>query len=481
MAARQGSQSNAMLYSLVTFVALFIIATVCAVIFYVKSEEYRTASQNDQATLEEVATRSEQSRLARIVGKPERGVSYLATMNKLFDDLYRMLLGKEAPEDTPATVKFNEISMTAQAKLIEGLGDDIDPASGPDGIAILKTVEDLKQKLESARAELDNFDTISKDLQADLQAALDNNEQEKEAFLTNLNEFQAGYDQVREQFNELQQTMEGACEEQIQLFQDKLVAQEVILKKKQMELQDTAKKLDETSTLLDSALTKLSDIKPKPNIEVQAYKPDAQIVRIDLQNGIVYLDAGIKDHIYRGLTFAIYDRNQPISETGAGKAEIEVFQVSEQVCAARIIKSEKRNPIVKEDIVSNLIWDSKTSNRFVVVGEFDLNNDSRPDKDGNQRIIEMVERWGGTIMDNVTVDTDFIVVGLSPNVLQRPTQDEMDIDPMAQLRFERSLAESQNYKNLLDKANDLSVPVFNQKRFMYLIGYDTLANKNPGM
>ncbi|MBC8379771.1 MAG: hypothetical protein H8E62_11425, partial [Planctomycetes bacterium] len=384
-------------------------------------------------------------------------------------------------ENPPATGKYNEISMTAQAKLIEGLGDDIDPASGPDGIAILKTVEDLKQKLESARAELDNFDTISKDLQADLQAALDNNEQEKEAFLTNLNEFQAGYDQVREQFNELQQTMEGACEEQIQLFQDKLVAQEVILKKKQMELQDTAKKLDETSTLLDSALTKLSDIKPKPNIEVQAYKPDAQIVRIDLQNGIVYLDAGIKDHIYRGLTFAIYDRNQPISETGAGKAEIEVFQVSEQVCAARIIKSEKRNPIVKEDIVSNLIWDSKTSNRFVVVGEFDLNNDSRPDKDGNQRIIEMVERWGGTIMDNVTVDTDFIVVGLSPNVLQRPTQDEMDIDPMAQLRFERSLAESQNYKNLLDKANDLSVPVFNQKRFMYLIGYDTLANKNPGM
>ncbi len=481
MAARQGSQSNAMLYSLITFVALFIIATVCAVIFYVKSEEYRTSSQNDQAKLEEVANRSEQGRLPRIVGKPEKGVSYLGTMEKLFDDLYRMLLGKEAPEDTPATVKFNEISMTAQNKLIEGLGDDVSPASGPDGIAILKTVEDLKQKLDIAREKLAAYDKLAQDLQADLDTAKSQNESQQQEFLLELNQFQAQADQIRDSFDTLKQDMQGVFNEQIQVFEEKLEALEVTLKKKQMELQDTEEKLTETSTLLDSALTKLSDIKPKPNIEVQAYKPDAQIVRIDLQNGIVYLDAGIKDHIYRGLTFAIYDRNQPIPETGEGKAEIEVFQVSEQVCAARIIKSEKKNPIVKEDIVSNLIWDSKTSNRFVVAGEFDFNNDGRPDKDGNKRIIEMVERWGGTVMDDVTVDTDFIVVGLSPSALQRPTQDEIDIDPMAQLRFEQSLQKTQSYKNLLDKANNLSVPVFNQKRFMYLIGYDTLANKNPGM
>jgi hypothetical protein len=30
----------------------------------------------------------------------------------------------------------------------------------------------------------------------------------------------------------------------------------------------------------------------------------------------------------------------------------------------------------------------------------------------------------------------------------------------------------------LKKAGELSIPVFNQKRFLYLIGYETLANKN---
>ena len=480
MAARQATQSNAMLYSLITFVALFIIATVCAVIFYVKSEEYRTNSENNLAKLEEVANRSEQNKLAQIVGKPKGNVSYLGTMESLNDELYKIILGKTVPESTPATVKFNEVSMSIQS-VLENLAQDVTPTMGPDGIALLNTIEDLKQKLDNARAELDNSDAITENLQADLEDAQTKNEQEKEQFLAELNQFQTNYDQIREQFNELQQTMKKYVDEQIQEFQDKLEAEQAKLRQKQLDLQETDDKLKETEGLLDTALVKLKDIKPTPNIEVQAFKPDAQIIRVDLQNGIVYLGIGTNDHVYRGLTFAIYDRNQPIPETGEGKAEIEVFRVDEQVSAARIVKSDKKNPIVKEDIVSNLIWDSKTSNRFVVVGDFDFNNDERPDKEGQKRVIELIERWGGTLMDDVTVDTDFIVVGPAPTALSRPTQDELDIDPMAQQRYDQSLEKVKKYDALLKKANDLSVPVFNQKRFMYLIGYDTLVNQNQGM
>ncbi len=481
MAARQGTQSNAMLYSLITFVVLFIIATVCAVIFYIKSEEYRTNSETNQNKLKEIASPSEQGRYKLIVGRPVANKTYLGTMENLVDELYKMILGKEVPKDTSATVKFNEISRETNKILTEGLGEDVSPALGPNGIALLKTVEDLKQKLDNERAKLDAFEKEAENVQTALNAAVAKNQSEQQQFLAELERFQKERDQIRDRFTAMQQTMEDVNDEQIQEFEEKLRAQEVALKKKQLNLQAAEEKLNETGQLLDSALARLKDIKPKPNIEVQAYEPDAQIVQIDLQNGIVYLNAGINDHIYRGLTFAVYDRNQPIPETGEGKAEIEVFQVNEQACAARIVKSEKKNPIVKDDIVSNLIWDSKTSNRFVVAGEFDFNNDGRTDRDGDQRIIEMIERWGGTLMDNVTVDTDFIVVGLSPKPLTRPTQDEIDIDPMAQVRYERSLQNIESYKNLLQKANELSVPVFNQKRFMYLIGYDTLAGKNPGM
>jgi len=41
-------QSNAMLYTLITFVGLFIVATTVAVIYYVKAEELRTTTEEAQ-------------------------------------------------------------------------------------------------------------------------------------------------------------------------------------------------------------------------------------------------------------------------------------------------------------------------------------------------------------------------------------------------------------------------------------------------
>jgi hypothetical protein len=273
--------------------------------------------------------------------------------------------------------------------------------------------------------------------------------------------------------------MQAATAEQIQDFQTKLEEEQARLRQKQLDLQKTEEKLNETDTLLDEALTKLDAIKPKPDKEVQAYQPDAQIVRVDLQNGIVYLDAGINDHVYRGLTFAIFDRNKPIPEDGKGKAEIEVFQVAEQVSAARIIESDKKDPVVKEDIVANLIWDRNTANHFVVSGEFDFTNDGLIDSDGAQRIIELIERWGGQVDTEITVETDFLILGAEPKPLPRPTQQDLDINPLTQQRYELSRQKVDAYNKILEKAANLGIPVFNQKRFLYLIGYDTLMHKNP--
>ncbi|MCI0500026.1 MAG: hypothetical protein L0Y36_10180 [Planctomycetales bacterium] len=479
--ARQPSQSNTMLYAVITFVALFIIATVFAVVYYVKSEEYRTQAELAKDDLNAVANPAEKGTLARIVGKPEEGRSYLGTLQKVADDLYSFIIGQPPSTDVPATVKFNEISMAIDSlnKNVLVLGQDVNPAVGLNGVGLLKTIEDLKQKLENTRAEVANLQGINDTLQLDLADAAAKAEQERQKFVAELDQFQTQADQIRNRFDSLQQNMQDSTAEQVKTFQDKLEEEQARLRQKQLDLQETEKKLGESDTLLKDAMTKLEAIKPKPDREVQAYQPDAQIVRVDLQSGIVYLDAGISDHVYRGLTFAIYDRNKPILEEGQNKAEIEVFQVAEQVCAARIIKSDKKNPVVMEDLVVNLIWDRKGANQFVVAGEFDFNNDGRIDADGTQRIKELIERWGGRVTEAVTVDTDFLVLGAEPASPPRPTQDELDIDPMSQQRYELSNQKAKAYTELLDKATNLGIPVFNQKRFMYLIGYDTLLTKNP--
>ena len=209
-----------------------------------------------------------------------------------------------------------------------------------------------------------------------------------------------------------------------------------------------------------------------------AFKPDARIIRVDLQNGILYLDVGMEDHVYRGLTFAVYDKSAPIPEDGKGKAEIEVFQVSQNVSAARVLRSSVKNPIVEEDIIANLVWDPKTSNRFVVAGDFDLDGDGHTDADGADRIKEMILRWGGTLDDEITVNTDFIIIGDSPRKLSQPTQNELALNPAAQQRYEESLTKAAAYEAITQKADLLSVPLFNLKQFYYLLGYETLASKN---
>jgi hypothetical protein len=479
MATRQASQSNAMLYAVVTFVALFLIAATFAVIYYVKSEEFRTQAEMAREDLQSIATPTENNALTRIVGKPTAGQSYLATMQAIVNDLYSLILGQQPPENMPATAKFNEISMKITALNENVLGEDVNPAIGPDGVALLKAVEDMKQKLDNERANQATLKEINQNLQTDLQDATEQNEQARQNYVAELNQFQQEIDSIRNRFEEMQSEMAESTDEQLQAFQARVEAEQDKLRQKQLDLQQTEGKLSESDTLLQDALTKLKAIKPDPEKEVQAYQPDAQIMRVDLKNGIVYLDAGINDRVYRGLTFAIYDRNRPIPEDGEGKAEIEIFQVADRVSAARIVKSDKTDPIVKDDIVANLIWDRDGTNLFVVAGAFDYNNDGRVEPDGDKRIIELIERWGGQITNEITVDVDFLIIGEQPEPLPRPTQVDLDTDPMIQQRYEVSLNQARTYKEMLEKAVKLGIPVFNQKRFLYLIGYDTLANKNP--
>ncbi|MEJ5258845.1 MAG: hypothetical protein WHS88_01505 [Anaerohalosphaeraceae bacterium] len=476
MAVRAG-QSNAMKIALVTFVILFLIAATLAVIFYLQAEEYKGAESAARTELAKFATPAEQNAVSRIVGKPESGKSYLGTLNSLFNQLVRTILGVEPDENTPATVKLNLIAMKI-TELQDHLGADLSPAYGPDGIALLQTIANLKKTLDLTRQEMETLRQQYQKLQNDFtmasqQALIREEKLRQEALI-----YQKNANDIQSRYDELKKMIEMTADQQLQALRNRLEEEQAKLRQKQLDLVELQEKLKETETALRTAMEKIEGIKPRPNIAAAAFKPDARILQIDFQNGVIYLNVGMEDHVYRGLTFAVYDRNAPLPEDGKGKAEIEVFQVSPNVSAARILRSSVKNPIVLDDIVANLIWDPKTSNRFYVAGEFDLNGDGTPDADGADRIREMILRWGGTLEDEITVNTDFIIMGEPPRRLPRPSQVELDMNPAAQQRYEESQTRAAQYDALLKKAELLSIPVFNLKQFYYLLGYETLASKN---
>ena len=92
-------QSNAMLYTLITFVGLFIVATTVAVIYYVKAEELRTRSDDLQEQVDLLANREEVRGLGSIVGTKMPGHSNLGTVVAHLDEMVRLVQGPAGPGD----------------------------------------------------------------------------------------------------------------------------------------------------------------------------------------------------------------------------------------------------------------------------------------------------------------------------------------------------------------------------------------------
>ena len=472
--AQARTQSNAMLYALVTFVALFVVGIVGAVIFYVKSEEYRTQLENNKTETAKIASPQEQGALGKIIGKVESPKTYLGTLNEYYNKLASTITGTVFADDISAEVKFNDIK-TQINKLNESLGEqDVSASVGPDGIALIKQITDLKAKLDEARAQMAALSTQQQQLQGEIKTVKEEGGLKEQQLIAQIKQHQDNANEIQTQYDELKNQMAAAAEEQVGAVKKQLEQKQDDLKNKEMQLTSAKEELSQTRQSLKDAIAQLEEIHRPPDKNVAAYQRDAGILRVDLQNGLVFLDIGSENHVYRGLTFTIYDRNMPIPEDKKGKAEIEVFQVDPRVSVARVINPDIKNPIVKEDLVVNLIWDSKTSNRFVVIGDFDFNNDGRIDSDGTRRIQEMIERWGGIIEKNVNINTDFVVAGQAPRPLPRPEQAQLDIDPTLQQKYADSLKAVEDYNAAMAKVGELSVPIFNKKQFLYLIGYDAL-------
>jgi hypothetical protein len=477
MPAGKLSQSNTMLYTVLTFVAFFLIAAVCAVIFYIKAEGYKT--QRDDIRDETAQLANEKQRrdaVTKIVGKPLRGETLLGTMTTYLDEMVSAITG-ELVQDTTAAAKVNNAIMKIN-ETMELLGEDASAVYGPDDVDLIQTIAKLKSELEAARSAARNMENRLNDTQDDFDAAIANFRMEEQRLINEKNRFQATADEIQAKYDELEKMMQQSTDDQVRIYMDRLKKTENRFKQKNMDLLKAQAELGKSNEALQAALNKLEEIKPRPDAHVPAFDPDARIVNIDRQTDVVYLDIGSADHVYRGLTFSVYDRNVPIPEDGKGKAEIEVFHVTETVSAARINTSSRKNPIVTEDIVANLIWDSKTSNVFVVAGDFDFDRDGRIERDGKEKIEQLIERWGGRLTTEVSINTDFVILGTAPRPMPAPSRDQIELDPMIEQKYQDSLTGAQRYDDILARANTLGVPVFNQSQFMYLIGYESLAVKS---
>lgn len=468
MPAHRRKQSNAMLYTLITFVGLFIATTTVAVIYYVKAEEHRGSLEDTRREIDALANDRERQAMGTTVGAKQGQESWLGTVVKYLDQTVCLVVGG-VPEPTSAEVKIKNTGSKVANAL--SLARSHIAVTDPNTVGLVPVIEQLSAELDKTKKAQAATQQQLSDVQQQFDSANKANEDTRRALLAEKSKLQQDVNDIKQKYDELAALLQQTTDEQIQTLAKQLEQARADLKTTNENLLRTQAELELAQGMMQRAQDEVGKIMPGPDREVRAYQPDGQIILIDDQAQVVHLNIGSDERVYPGLTFGVYNRGESVPKDGKSKAEVEVFDVAKTYSAARIINSAVRKPILQGDVVANLIWNSDRANVFVITGEFDLDGDGRIDSDGAAKIKTLIEKWGGRVTDAISIDTDFLVLGQQPQVLQRPTLEEQEVDPRAREKYEASLLKLNHYNELQSQAQALWIPVFTYERFLYFTGY----------
>ncbi len=493
-------QSNAMLYTLITFVGLFIAGTTVAVIYYVKAEDLRTQRNDLQQEMDRLATREEVRNLGNIVGAKGPG-SYFGTMVTHFDQMARLVGGGPAAP-TSAEVKVAN-AMKAVSPLLDGARTYIDlpapapadanaadsnaeaPIAGepnavaPVQVALTRVVSELLIELEQTTEGRRVAEQEVSKVRQERDAALEVWEQTRQELTARVDQYRQEVEATKADYNDLRALVNKNSDDRAQILLDQLEQAKANAKQLTQDLLRTQAELNVARVRLQNALAAVKEIKPAPDRESVACQPDGEVILVDEAAGVVRVNLGSEDRVYRGLTFAVYDRSAGVTPNEEPKAQVEVFAVDRRTSAARILSSERRNPIITGDIVANLIWDCDARNQFVIAGHFDLDGDGKLDYDAIRKIESLIQKWGGTVSNEVSAETDYVILGKEPQVPPEPTLEILAVDPTATEKYNAIRQDNERYNQVRQRAEALWIPIFSYDRFLHFTGYASQVGK-PG-
>jgi cell division protein FtsB len=210
---------------------------------------------------------------------------------------------------------------------------------------------------------------------------------------------------------------------------------------------------------------------------------DGKLIRVP-SNEICYINLGYGDQVTPGLTFEVYDKSEGVppippnvsgdEQLPVGKASIEITHVGATSSECRIVKIEAGAVLSEGDLIENLVYDPHTKYNFFVYGNFDLGGTGRPNPADAEVMKRLVTQWGGKLTDQVNVNTDFVVLGSEPVL---PTFSKDDLTAENQDKLAKAQEALDKYQELLVQAKDLHIPIMNQNRFLYYVGYYDQAKR----
>ena len=205
---------------------------------------------------------------------------------------------------------------------------------------------------------------------------------------------------------------------------------------------------------------------------------DGRVIDVSGTNGEVFISIGSKQRVQPGMTFDVYDSpsaiqfNPSSGELIPGKARVQVLKVDENTSTARVIPESRRSgartrPVVKDDVIANVIFSPDYRYKFLVHGLFDVDNDGTATAAEAEFVRGRISSWGGEVVtgDRLRGDLDFVVMGVRPTEpLDLPANAD-EGQYTAHFDLKRAY---ETYNALFTDAQAARVPVLNWNRMQVL-------------
>jgi hypothetical protein len=335
-------------------------------------------------------------------------------------------------------------------------------------------MQTFSSNLNAARGEAEGFKTQLAAANAQVAEKEAQMKQADEAHVAEVQGFNAQIASYRDAAEDYRKRLEGAIDE-LNKAKDTLRNQYEATKQ---QLEEEVDNLSRENQVLIGRIDEFEKIRAGAQIRAQnpAMQVDGGIIDVPSGSDQIFINKGKKDKIVLGMTFEVYSDanmihvNPQTGEVPRGKASLQVVQVNDTTSVAKVTRSSPGQPVIRNDVVANAVYDPTQQYKFLVHGKYDVDGDGKPTETEAEYLRSLVLQWGGVVVSGESLpgDLDFLVLGAQPPNPPPPPADA----PQALINDWIKRKEAYDlYNRLFKQAQDSQIPVLNANRFFILTGF----------
>lgn len=461
MAKGQQQGVGAITIWMIVFVALWLTSTVFLIILYTGQEELNDENKRLRHENERLISSNENRSLELIRDAKPGGPTAVGILESARSETSLLATGDGS--DDPETVR------SKRDQLISNMVHDGVVADGDtyDGLSLLEAATRLYEAHRAMHARLGEVEKRLDELDVEAARLVELNAEQKNDFDVRAKEFTDQMAKLESDRQADNTERDARIARLVAEFDSRREEADAELTAERQEKSAIRRDLSELRKRLVAQQEKTGGQFGGPEKLATARQADGHILSAIPGDDIVYVDLGHAHHLTLGMRFSVYSREDGIPADGRGKGQIEVVSVAESSAECRVVYSRLGEPILEGDWVANPIYDPNRALSFMAVGEFDLDHDGMPDRDGIGTIEAMVIDWGGEMASEVTATTDFVIVGAMP-VKPKAISDQAGERTTRQIARQRAW---DRYRDALGSARNMAIPLLPQEVFLNFLGY----------